>query len=146
MKRNIVLIVDDEPVITKTLVAILNRLDSEFVAVGSTSVREALTIVRAIRPDLVLLDVAMPGVTGLEHAVEMRDRCGCTVLLLSGQPHADSALQQLSEEGCQPFEILPKPVHPTALLEKIRDMIRAAHSGSRAKTVASSGSGDALPN
>ncbi len=128
LKRKIVLVVDDEPVITRTLVTILNKLSNEFVAIGATSAAEALTLVRGVRPDLVLLDVVMPGVTQLEHAIEMRDRWNCKVLLLSGQPSTDGALQQLSQSGCAAFEILPKPIHPTALIEKIRQTLGVALS------------------
>src|SRR3954451_19465240 len=92
MFRSPVLVVDDEPVIVETLVLILNKFD-DFIAFGSTNIKEALTIVRGIQPDLVLLDVMMPDVHGIEHAIEMRDKCGCKVLMMSGQGAAGQLIE-----------------------------------------------------
>jgi DNA-binding response OmpR family regulator len=123
MFRNTVLVVDDEPVIVETLVLILNKFD-DFVAFGSTNIKEALTIVRGIQPHLVLLDVMMPDVHGIEHAIEMRDQCGCKVLMMSGQGAAGQFIEEAVRAGHAPFEILAKPIHPMELVEKIREMIR----------------------
>jgi CheY-like chemotaxis protein len=59
MRHTTILVVDDEHIITDTMVMILNR---EFLAIGCYSAAEAIGIVRGILPDLVLLDVIMPNV------------------------------------------------------------------------------------
>lgn len=124
MPRSLILVVDDEPVITETLVKIINSFDGEFLAIGSTEVTQALTLIRGIHPDLVMLDVVMPGAEGLAHAIEMRDTCGCTVLLMSGQSITSDLLEQLQRDDREPFEVVAKPVHPTELVDKIRDLLR----------------------
>src|SRR3954462_4494203 len=123
MPSSIILVVDDEPVITETLVLILNRYKEEFFAVGTTKVDEALSIVRGIQPDLVVLDAMMPGVHGLEHATEMRDKYGCSVLIISGQTATGGFLDESNRAGNDPFEVLAKPIHPHDLIEKIREML-----------------------
>lgn len=124
MPSSLILVVDDEPVITQTLVTILNKFGDEFIAIGSTQIAEALAIVRGIHPDLVLLDAVMPGSTGLDQALEMREKYGCKVLMMSGQIATGELLDQVIRGGHAPLEILAKPVHPMELVNKIRELLR----------------------
>jgi len=124
MAASVILVVDDEPVITKTLVLILNSFKDEFYAIGSTDIGEALTIVQGIHPDLVLLDAIMPRAIGLDHAVYMREKAGCKVLMMSGQGATAGYLDELNRQGGAPFEILAKPVHPNDLISRIREMLQ----------------------
>lgn len=119
----IVLVVDDEPNITRTLMLILNHSDLNVFAIGSTDLSDALGIVRGIRPDLVLLDVKMPGAVGLQHAVHMRDKCGCKVLLMSGQSSTGEEVEAYLAIGGVPFELVAKPMHPADLMKKIQQML-----------------------
>jgi DNA-binding response OmpR family regulator len=109
-------------------VLILNSFGQEFFAIGSINAQEALAIVQGIHPDLVILDAVMPGVQGLEHAIEMRDSFGCKVLMISGQGATASFLED-SRSGHESFEILAKPIHPMTLVEKIREMLQKPSSG-----------------
>jgi DNA-binding response OmpR family regulator len=123
MTGSTILVVDDEPLVTQTLVLVLSRFP-EFMAIGSTDVSEAFTVVGAIQPDLVLLDAIMPGTKGLAHAVEMREKYACNVLIMSGYASTSDFLEDLNREGHEPFEVLAKPVHPNDLLAKIREMLQ----------------------
>jgi DNA-binding response OmpR family regulator len=123
MPASFILVVDDETVITQTIVLILNSFKDEFFAIGSTNVNEALRIVEGIRPDLVLLDAIMPGAKGLDQALRMRDQYGCKVLMMSGQGATSNMLDDSIRDGNKPFEILAKPVHPNDLIAKIREML-----------------------
>jgi DNA-binding response OmpR family regulator len=123
---SIILVVDDEPLITKTLVLVLNKASQDFLAIGCTCVSEALATVRGVRPDLVILDVIMPGARGLEHALEMREKCGCKMLLMSGETATTSIIEETVKAGNEPFEIVAKPIHPTQLIEKVRKMLVAS--------------------
>lgn len=118
-----VLIVDDEPLVANTLAAILNLYVGEFVAVAATTVLDALAIIRGIMPDLVLLDVMLPGVEGLEHALKIRDECGCNVLLMSGAGGTATLLESLVQRGIATFEIVPKPIPPRELITKLREVV-----------------------
>ncbi len=125
-ESKIILVVDDEPAIVKTLVLIFNHSKQNLFAIGSTDIAEALGIVHGIRPDLVLLDVQMPGAKGLAHAVEMRDTCGCKILLMSGQTTTAEVIDEYIKTGNAPFEILPKPIHPTVIIRKVQQMLADA--------------------
>jgi len=129
----IVLVVDDEPTITDTIVLVLNHSNQNIFALGSTDLAQALSIVHGIRPDLVLLDVKMPGAVRLEHAVEMRDKCGCRVLLMSGETTTSEDIDGYLESGGQPFEILAKPIHPTDLIKQIQQMLNEPPTASQWK-------------
>ena len=113
-----VLVADDEQVIANTLAIILNQAGFEARAVYSgEKVIEAL---ESFRPDMLISDVIMTGMTGIEAAIAVRKKMpGCKVLLFSGQAATADLLEKARADGHE-FEILAKPVHPTDLLAKLR--------------------------
>ena len=72
MRRIRVLVVDDSVVIRKLLTDILSSDPEIEVVGGAASGAIALAKVQQVRPDLVTLDVEMPGMSGLETLVELR--------------------------------------------------------------------------
>jgi len=113
-----VLVVDDEHVIADTLAIILNQHGFEASAVytGTAAVERA----RVVRPDLVITDVIMPDMNGIETAIHIRDFLpACKILLFSGQAATADLLETARAQGHE-FEILAKPVHPQDLLAKLR--------------------------
>ena len=82
--RSCIFVVDDEPVIASSLAAILQM--NGFSARFFTCPLEALAAARSESPDLVISDVAMPGISGIDLAIQMRAQYpGCKILLFSGQ-------------------------------------------------------------
>jgi CheY-like chemotaxis protein len=113
-----VLVVDDEPLIAETIVQILNR--SGFVAAASYGGQEAIEAAQRMRPDLVLSDVLMPGVDGVEAAITIQKFLPETrIVLFSGQAATVEILARVRERGYN-FEILAKPIHPTELIRHLR--------------------------
>lgn len=113
-----VLVVDDERVIADTLAIILNQNGFEAAAVytGFAAVDRA----RTTRPDLVISDVIMPDMNGIEAAIQIRQLVpGCKILLFSGQAATADLLEKARAQGHE-FEILAKPVHPQDLLAKLK--------------------------
>jgi CheY-like chemotaxis protein len=113
-----VIVVDDEPVIADTLVDILNGEGCEAVAVsdGPSAVKWA----GMIRPDVVITDVIMSGMNGIETAKAiMKMLPDCRVILFSGQAASLDLLEKARAEGYE-FEILAKPINPTMLLEILK--------------------------
>ncbi len=113
-----VLVVDDERVIADTLAIILNQsgFDASAVYTGTAAVERA----RSVRPDLIISDVIMPDMNGIEAAINIRKFLPeCKILLFSGQAATADLLEAARSQGHE-FEILAKPVHPQDLLAKLR--------------------------
>ena len=113
-----VLVADDEQVIANTLAIILNQAGFDARAVYSGE--KALEELDSFQPDMLISDVIMTGMTGIEVAIETRKKLpNCKVLLFSGQAATADLLERARAEGHE-FDILAKPVHPTDLLAKLR--------------------------
>jgi CheY-like chemotaxis protein len=66
-----------------------------------------------------IADVVMPGITGIEVAIAVRNRLpDCKILLFSGQATTNDLLELAKTHGHE-FEIVAKPIHPTDLLAKL---------------------------
>jgi CheY-like chemotaxis protein len=109
-----VIVVDDEHVIAETLADILNG--EGFDSSAASSGAEAIELAKRIRPDVVISDVAMPEINGIETVRQIRAFLpDCRMVLFSG--HAATAeLLREAQAGGESFELLTKPVKPTTLL------------------------------
>ena len=115
-----VYVVDDETVIATTLTAILKQ--SGFDAVGFTNPLKALAAADEKSPDLLISDVVMPQLSGIDLAIQLKEKApACKVLLFSGQASTADLLAS-AREGGHDFALLSKPVHPTDLLNAIRTL------------------------
>lgn len=113
-----ILVVDDEKLIADTIVEILNR--NGFVAEATYSGPQAIELSRRYCPELVLSDVMMPQVDGVEAAIAIREHCPDTrIVLFSGQAATVEILSRARQRGHE-FELLPKPIHPTQLIKHLR--------------------------
>jgi DNA-binding response OmpR family regulator len=118
-----VFVVDDEPMVASTTAAVL-QLNGYEVRSFVNSL-EALDAARAVKPDLVIADVVMPGLSGIDLAIQLNELCPtCKVLLLSGQAQTADLLETARQQG-HDFEVLAKPIHPTDLLARIKDAAAA---------------------
>jgi CheY-like chemotaxis protein len=114
-----ILVVDDEKVIADTIVQILNR--NGFIAEAAYGGEEAIHKARHHCPELVLSDVLMPRVDGVEACITIRKHCPETrIILFSGQAATVEILARARERG-HTFELLPKPIHPTQLIKHLRE-------------------------
>jgi CheY-like chemotaxis protein len=121
-----VFVVDDEQIIASTGATILCR--KGFDATYFTEPLEALKAARLDAPDLLISDVMMPLLSGIDLAIQLRKvRPDCKVLLFSGQSATAEMLHCALAEGHN-FEVLLKPVHPTDLLRKIQSLMEASPS------------------
>jgi CheY-like chemotaxis protein len=113
-----VLVADDEQVIANTLAIILNQAGFDARAVYSGE--KALEALDSFQPNMLISDVIMTGMTGIEAAIKTREKLPqCKILLFSGQAATADLLERARTNGHE-FEILAKPVHPTDLLAKLR--------------------------
>jgi DNA-binding response OmpR family regulator len=113
-----IFVVDDEPVIATTLGMILNA--QGFDVTSFSDHLEALVALQTNAPDLLISDVVMPELSGVELAIVVRETCPtCRVLLFSGHTATEQLLESARAQG-HDFAILAKPVHPLDLLATVR--------------------------
>ena len=113
-----VLVADDERVIADTLVIILNQAGFDATAVYSGE--SALEVAETLKPDMLISDVIMSSLDGIQTAIKIRAMLpSCKILLFSGQAATADLLDRARSQGHE-FEILAKPVHPQDLLAKLR--------------------------
>jgi DNA-binding response OmpR family regulator len=117
----VVLIVDDEKVIADTLSIILTR--AGFITMTAYDGETALRIANAITPALLISDVVMPGMTGVELAIMLSQSIpNLKVLLFSGQASTVDLLEK-ARHGGHYFTALTKPVHPTDMLKRVSESL-----------------------
>lgn len=115
-----VLILDDEQLIANTLALILNR--SGFEARAVYNAEDAVEKARELSPDVLISDVIMNGTTGIEAAIRISELVpSCRVILFSGQAATADLLERAEANGHH-FELLVKPVHPRALLQRLSEL------------------------
>jgi two-component system catabolic regulation response regulator CreB len=115
------IVIDDEPIIASTLAAILCL--NGYSARAFRDPVAALACVLAEPPDLVICDIVMPILSGVELAREILDLCPrCKVLLFSGW---DDALELLQEgwRADANLHIVRKPMNPFTLLAIIEQRL-----------------------
>ncbi len=118
-----IFVVDDEQLISWTITLILRHHGYE--ATAFTGSLQALTAARSAPPDLIISDIDMPHLSGVDLAIQLR-ACSatCKVLLIS-ERSTDIELLQIARAREHQFEFIGKPVHPTVLLSKVQEMIQA---------------------
>lgn len=131
-----VFVVDDEVIIATTLAMILRQ--QGFDATSFSEPLKALEAARDEAPDLLISDVVMPQLSGIDLAIQVQELCpNCRVLLFSGQASTGHLLDEARASG-HDFDLLSKPVHPADLLARIRgtalDRARTATSAAETDT------------
>lgn len=113
-----VFVVDPEVVIASTLATLLRS--TGFNAESFTSSHKALARALIQAPDLLIADVVMPELSGLNLALQVKALWpGCRILLFSGQSEYLDFLQDANRLEAY-FHIVPKPIHPMDMLLAIR--------------------------
>ena len=119
-----VFVVDDSQVVATTLAVILSARG--FNASPFTNPNEALEAARLDAPDVLVTEVIMPEVSGIEMAGQiLKEHPECKVLLISGSPETSDLLELARAKGSS-FEVLPKPVPPEELIKEIQRRLEMA--------------------
>lgn len=122
-----IFVVDDESTIASTTATIL--ANAGFDAHAFTSPFEVLKATGGAAPDLLLADVLMPLLSGIELAQRVLAACPeCKILLFSGQPDSGEVMIETTQKTGRQFELLPKPIHPRDLLAKVHTSMGMAPS------------------
>lgn len=127
-----VVVVDDEPVAIRRLVALLKGIDGVKVAGTAANADEALALIRACDPDLALVDIEMPGLNGIGLAAKLR---------AMSTPPAVVFVTAFSRFAVEAFDLqatdyLLKPVEAPRLAEAIERVRSQREQGLAAGRVA----------
>jgi CheY-like chemotaxis protein len=120
--RPVVLVVDDESAIADTVTEILSR--SGYAAMAAYDATEALETALITPPEMLITDVIMPGMSGIELAIKVRRIFpDCKILLFSGQAATVDLLATANGAGHY-FNLLNKPLHPKDLLMRVAEALK----------------------
>ena len=121
-----VLIVDDERTIADTLAAIF-RIHGYDVQTAY-SAEQAMETITKWHPHIALLDVMLPGMSGIDLAILLKNTYPwCQFLLFSGSSNTTRLLDEAKNQGHH-LEVLAKPIHPVQILETVKLLLAAAAS------------------
>jgi two-component system, NtrC family, nitrogen regulation response regulator NtrX len=129
-----ILVVDDEEAIREVLIEFLSS--HGYAAQGAENGKEAIQMARSLSPQVVLLDIAMPGMNGIETLKRLRQESPqSAVIMISGHADNDQALQALDLGA---YDFIQKPLDfrylERTLLAKIvtLDPVKPDHSSQEA--------------
>jgi two-component system response regulator MtrA len=119
-----ILVVDDDAALAEMLGIVLEAhgFEASFVADG----QRALRAFRDVRPDLVLLDLMLPGVDGIEVCRQIRESAGTPIIMLTAKSDTGDVVAGL-EAGADDYVI--KPFTPAELVARIRTRLRHEEYG-----------------
>jgi two-component system KDP operon response regulator KdpE len=115
----LILAVDDDPSILRLLRLQLST--DGFQVIGAKDGEEALRLAEAQRPDLIILDVVMANMDGLEVLRRVRERSDVPVLLLTARDRGIDVIEGL-DQGADDYLI--KPFHAEELAARVRALLR----------------------
>jgi two-component system, OmpR family, KDP operon response regulator KdpE len=122
MRTATILVVDDEPQIRRVLR--LGLSSQGYIALDAKSGEDALDQLRSLRPDVILLDIEMPGINGIETCRLIRENSDAAVIMLTVRKSEEDKIAAL-DAGADDFAT--KPFSMPELLARIRSNLRRIH-------------------
>jgi len=119
-----VLIIDDDKKLVDLLTGYLAKFEFEASAAGSPEL--GLKMLRKLQPDLVILDVMLPGKSGFEVVKEIRRESSVPVVMLTARGDVTDRIVGL-ELGADDY--LPKPFEPRELIARMQSVLRRRSEG-----------------
>lgn len=116
-----ILVVEDDPIISDEILLLLKSEDGISVVGATDSGREAITLIREMKPDLVLLDIVLPDISGLSVLRECRRRGLSTEFLVVSSFEDNAKIFEAIVSGANGY--LTKDRLHVELLPAIRDLV-----------------------
>lgn len=129
--KQLILIVEDEQEIAEVLIAYVTR--AGFDVQRAASVDEAIRMHAQLRPQLVLLDIGLPGGDGIEVLTAIRRRFETPVIMVSA---VQDDITKLSSLRIGADDYVLKPFNPAEVVERIRTVLRRTQRMSGQRTLA----------
>jgi two-component system response regulator MtrA len=116
-----ILVVDDDTAISEMIGIVLRGegYEPQFAGDGA----EAIEMFRGMRPDLVLLDLMLPGIDGIQVCSTLRAESGVPIIMLTAKGETTDVVKGL-ESGADDYIV--KPFNPKELVARIRTRLRPA--------------------
>ena len=118
-----ILVVDDDEGIRNLVKQYLN--ENNFLITTANSAEDAKEKTSMIKFDLIVLDIMMPGKSGLEFTLENKDKVNTPIILLTAKGEAVERIEGL-EVGADDY--LPKPFEPKELVLRIKNILNKTKS------------------
>src|ERR1051325_7190918 len=120
--KPLLMVLDDDNAVRQTWTIIFRQQGYEVVPVerGEAAIEAA----RDRAPDLLLADIRLPDMSGIEAAQRIHEIApACHILLISGDSDSSEVLDEARAQGIS-FEVLPKPISPADLIRRIGQILR----------------------
>ena len=114
-----IVIIEDDKILREELEILLN--DSGYQAEILSDFTDAAAQVRQIRPDLVLLDIILPGANGQYILRQIREKSDVPVIMLTSK---DGEVEEIMSRSSGADDYVTKPYNPTILLLRIETILR----------------------
>jgi two-component system KDP operon response regulator KdpE len=117
-----ILVVDDDPALVRLVEQVLSHKGYEVLTAGSG--QEGLWLLFHQKPDIVLLDVAMPSMDGWQTCSRIREICNTPVIMLTGKHKTEEDIVRGLNYGADDYLI--KPVRNKELMARVQAVLRRA--------------------
>ena len=125
-----ILVVDDDDGIRSLVKKYLN--ENNYLITTAQNAEEAITKIKLIKFDLIILDIMMPGKNGLEFIQEYKNKLDTPIILLTAKGEAKERIEGL-EIGADDY--LPKPFEPKELILRIQNIIDKTNINNQKKII-----------
>ena len=125
-----ILIVDDDDGIRDLVKQYL--LENDFLITSAKNAEEAKNKIAVIKFDLIVLDIMMPGQSGLEFTLENKDKINTPIILLTAKGEPRERIEGL-ETGADDY--LPKPFEPKELILRIKNILNKTKNQSQKRVI-----------
>ena len=125
-----ILVVDDDDGIRDLVKQYLNQ--NNFLVSTANSAEDAVEKIQVIKFDLIILDIMMPGKSGLEFTIENKKKINTPIILLTAKGEASERVKGL-EVGADDY--LPKPFEPKELILRIKNILNKTQINAKKRMV-----------
>jgi len=125
-----ILVVDDDDGIRELVKQYLNQ--NNFLVSTANSAEDAFEKIQIVKFDLIILDIMMPGKSGLEFTIENKKKINTPIILLTAKGEASERVKGL-EVGADDY--LPKPFEPKELILRIKNILNKTQINAKKRMV-----------
>tara|TARA_B100001741_G_C16462261_1_gene555748 strand:+ start:226 stop:903 length:678 start_codon:yes stop_codon:yes gene_type:complete len=125
-----ILVVDDDDGIRELVKEYLSQ--NNFLVTTANSAEDAFEKIKIIKFDLIILDIMMPGKSGLEFTIENKNKINTPIILLTAKGEASERVKGL-EIGADDY--LPKPFEPKELILRIKNIINKTKVNTKKRVI-----------